>query len=803
MKKKLFFLFALTMLVMNVARAQEIKEDLIYAVVEGSTATYYYDNKYEERENVSMPYWDMEDEAAERLAFADNITKIVFDPSMDKASLTSTVEWFSGLALLEEIDGLQYLHTEEVTNMAMMFSGCKSLISLDLSTFNTEKVTKMGGMFSECQSLTSLDLSTFNTEKVTNMGTMFGRCQSLTSLDLSTFNTANVTDMSAMFSGCQSLTSLDLSTFNSANVTNMAGMFMQCTALKNIDLTGFNTENVTDMDQMFALCEALTTLDLRSFNIDKVEEMSYMFYECKELTTIYCNDNWGAYGILGDDGMFAGCKKLVGGHGTTFNYTTGIDYAHPDGGKDAPGYFTATPQVYTALEKDGFLYYYFDDQRAFKEGLTAVYDADDSNWLNMYSSKKVHYAVIDESMKNTEMTSMNYLFAGLDNLYEIYDLQNLNTAGVTSMHGLFADCQYLDNLDLTTFNTDNVTDMASMFSGCSFLAYLDISSFNTELVTDMSNMFTGTQLTALDLSLFNTANVTDMSTMFYQCSELKEIELGSFNTANVTNMYGMFAECAALKELDLGSFNTEKVTNMSGMFIQCAALENINLSSFNTDNVTDMAGMFAECTALKALDLTHFNTANVKVMNMMFAGCEKLTTIYAKGYWDKNEVVEDSEDMFYGCKKLVGENGTAYDESKTDITYARPDGGTDAPGYFTTPTYTVTFLDWDATPLFKETVKDGQDAKGPEKDPTREGYIFTGWSKPVTNITSDLTVIAQYKDKNATALYETGIQTTDDCRKFIEKGILYIERNVFHDTTHGEIYTIQDSNYTIQGQHLN
>ncbi|MBQ7697933.1 MAG: BspA family leucine-rich repeat surface protein [Paludibacteraceae bacterium] len=763
MKKKLFFLFALTMLFANVARAQEIKEDLIYAVVEGSTATYYYDNKYEERENVSKPYWDMEEEAVERLTFADNITKIVFDPSMDKASLTSTAEWFSGLALLEEIDGLQYLHTEEVTNMAAMFLGCKSLTSLDLSTFNTEKVTDMGGMFLECKSLTSLDLSTFNIEKVTFMGSMFGSCQSLTSLDLSSFNTANVTEMSAMFNQCTALENIDLSSFNTANVTNMAGMFAQCTALENIDLTGFNTENVTDMEQMFGMCETLTTLDLRSFDFGKVEELSRMFYECHELTTIYCDDNLSIYGILGDDEMFAGCKKLVGGHGTTFNYTTGIDYAHPDGGKDAPGYFTATPQVYTALEKDGFLYYYFDDQRALKEGLTAVYDADDSNWLNMYSSNKVHYAVIDESMKNAEMTSMNYLFAGLNNLYEIYDLQNLNTASVTSMHGLFADCQYLDNLDLTTFNTDNVTDMASMFSGCKFLTSLDLTSFNTE-------------------------NVTDMATMFYQCSALENINLSKFNTANLTNMYGMFAECEALKELDLSNFNTANVNNMYGTFLQCSALESINLSSFNTDNVTDMAGMFAECTALKALDLTHFNTANVKVMNMMFAGCEKLTTIYAKGYWDKNEVVEDSEDMFYGCKKLVGENGTAYDESRTDITYARPDGGTDAPGYFTTPTYTVTFLDWDATPLFKETVKDGQDAKGPEKDPVREGYIFTGWSKPVTNITSDLTVIAQYKDKNATSLNDL---PTDNLtgKKVINNGTLYILRN--------------GTTYTIQGQHLN
>ena len=59
--------------------------------------------------------------------------------------------------------------------------------------------------------------------------------------------------------------------------------------------------------------------------------------------------------------------------------------------------------------------------------------------------------------------------------------------------------------------------------------------------------------------------------------------------------------------------------------------------------------------------------------------------------------------------------------------------------------YTVTFLDWDGTELLVEQVEEGHDAHGPETDPTRDGYIFTGWSKPITNITANLIVIAQYE----------------------------------------------------------
>ncbi len=60
-------------------------------------------------------------------------------------------------------------------------------------------------------------------------------------------------------------------------------------------------------------------------------------------------------------------------------------------------------------------------------------------------------------------------------------------------------------------------------------------------------------------------------------------------------------------------------------------------------------------------------------------------------------------------------------------------------------TFTVTFVDWNGTELKKETVKKGESATAPI-DPTREGYIFAGWEKEFTSITSDIVVIAQYRE---------------------------------------------------------
>ena len=87
--------------------------------------------------------------------------------------------------------------------MAGMFSYCKSLTSLNLSSFNTSNVTKMNTMFFSCKSLTSLNLSNFDTSKVTDMNDMFALCPSLKTITVSstTWNLEKA-DTKTMFRGC-------------------------------------------------------------------------------------------------------------------------------------------------------------------------------------------------------------------------------------------------------------------------------------------------------------------------------------------------------------------------------------------------------------------------------------------------------------------------------------------------------------------------------------------------------------------------------------------------------------------------
>ena len=209
-------------------------------------------------------------------------------------------ECLEGLSFIVKEEGLQFIMKNcGDVSLHHCFEKCEKLTTLNFPLiFNTSSVTDMARMFYGCRSLTSLDLSTFDTSSVTNMNSMFYGCSNLSSLNLSTFDTSSVRDMGWMFRQCKTLTSLDLSTFNTSSVTNMNSMFWGCSSLTSLDLSSFDTSNVQDMSEMFHLCQSLKTLDLSKFNTSSVWHKFFgifggckgMFGECSGLKDVYVKD---------------------------------------------------------------------------------------------------------------------------------------------------------------------------------------------------------------------------------------------------------------------------------------------------------------------------------------------------------------------------------------------------------------------------------------------------------------------------------------------------------------------------------
>ena len=282
--------------------------DYAYAEFDNATGTLTFRYKgvkpegaYGLNEGTSDPGW---------IGQRSKIKKVVFDASFANARPTSCYKWFYDCKELTNIEGIEYLNTEKVTDMSWMFSGCAKLSSINLSNFNTEKVT--------------------------DMSTMFWNCSALTSLDVSKFNTANVTEMSSMFWNCSALASLDVSKFNTAEVTSMSYMFCNCYALTLLDLSNFNTEKVKYMGRMFDFCSSLTSLDLSNFNTEKVTDMSYMFRGCSALTTIYASDKFVTDQVTYGVNMFSKCTNLKG----FIDYMNNSDKTDHTYANYKTGYFT-------------------------------------------------------------------------------------------------------------------------------------------------------------------------------------------------------------------------------------------------------------------------------------------------------------------------------------------------------------------------------------------------------------------------------------------------------------------------------
>ena len=672
------------------------------------TVTLYYDDQRESSSGTTS-WWTND--------ILETATTVILDATMKNARPTSTEYWFSNFSKLTKIEHLDYLNTSEVTDMNGMFIACKSLTSLDLSSFNTANVTDMQYMFYNCASLTSLNLKSFNTSKVTNMESMFQSCHSLTSLDLSNFNTANVTDMQYMFYNCASLTSLDLSNFNTANVTNMRSMFWCCSRLQALNVTSFNTDKVQSMCCMFGYNSSLKSLDLRSFNTPKVEDMREMFYACTQLITIYCANNWRSQlqVLTSADGMFTNCKQLVGENGTQYdaNYTD-ITYARPDGVDGKKGYFTKSPkEVYTVFnDGTGTLTYCYDKYRQTRPGTKELYDPSVTRFSSY--NDKVTKVEIDASLKEAILTSTQNMFFGgtssttLKNLTVIEGLDNLNTSLVTNMSNMFAGCTKLTSLDVSHFNIDNVSNMDYMFSGCSALKTIYCNDdWSASDVSSSSYMFSGcTALVGGNGTTYNSAhtNITyarpDNTEQAGYFTEKQNKIYTAFieSTGTLTYYYddkyisrtGVIEFYDPINQPNAERFNgyNEKITKVkidpfmyeapltSTVLMFCGGIPNQCLKSLtqieglenlNTENVTNMSFMFDGCSSLTSLDLISFNTKNVTNMSGMFDGCKGLISIELSSTFSTGKVTNMSN-MFSECAKLQVLDFSSFDtENVTDM----------------------------------------------------------------------------------------------------------------------------------------
>ena len=459
---------------------------------------------------------------------ANIIKKVVFDASFANARPTNCHLWFYGCKNLTTIEGIEYLNTENVTSMSLMFSGCSALTTLNLSNFDTQSVTNMTGMFSDCRALTTLDVSNFNTQNVTDMSFMFFNCSAITTLDIAKFDTKNVTDMSLMFCSDPALTTIYASDkFVTTACEVDENMFAEC-----VNLVGAVPYNENKLGKEMANYTTGYFTDIAS----KVAE-SYAVFDEATNTLTFKHDT----------------KKPAGAFAL-------------NEGENLPGWYKFDDNNHS--HNANIIKKVIFDTSFANARPTSCY-----NWF--YGCTDLTTIEGIEYLNTENVTNMSWMFSECSALTTL-DVSNFDTKNVMEMSYMFGSCTKLKTLDVSSFNTQNVTDMNWMFSYCSVLTTLDLSNFDTKNVTDMNGMFSNcSALTTLDLSSFKTQNVTDMSRMFKDCSALTTIYASDkFVTTACEEDENMFAECANLVgaiPYDENKMGKEMANYTTGYFTDKAA----------------------------------------------------------------------------------------------------------------------------------------------------------------------------------------------------------------------------------------
>lgn len=652
--------------------------------------------KYGEKPTADGTYYDLDgtDTWMSLMSNDDKkkVTTVVFDPSFKDAAPTSCSNWFSGCENLTEITGMEYLHTDNVTDMSYMFNHCEALQMVDLSKFNTSSVTNMESMFAGCIKMRMLDLTSFNTEKVTNMNGMFS-----------------------------------LNSSQALYYTNLEVIYVG---------DGWKTDQLTDHTNMFYRNDKLVGGKGTKFDGSKALDKTFAKIDGGTDDPGYLTGiaNYGYAVLNGNTLTFKQGSKSAEVDGETFeltqcNITYQYEYAEDD-------IRTATNIRPTWYNKRADI-----KNVVFEAGFKDVLVRNCSYWfhecVNLVSITGL------TNLNTSQVTEMQLMFAKCKKL-STFDLSGFDTQNVHNFSSMFSGCTSLKTLPGITYITLNTTkypnssaanDERILVDGMfahSGLKSINVSHWASTPVRSYHSLFLGcTALEDVNVTGIVTTETENLNNMFKDCSALGTDSDFPFNVS---------------------TFVTTNVTDMAYMFDNCSGLESIDVSKFDTKNVKDMSYMFDDCSSLSVLDISNFNTKNVTNMDFMFADCHNLTTIKVGSNWN-TEKTTSSDNMFQGDYNLIGNYGAMVDVSKynpgsfytNDVAKANC---TEPDGYLTTGDYKIFYdLDKDDDELVLETIDDAPAsfaggagvASLPELEERAEGDAFKGWHRATQNSEGEMT----------------------------------------------------------------
>lgn len=202
-----------------------------------------------------------------------------------------------------------------------------------------------------------------------------------------------------------------------------------------------------------------------------------------------------------------------------------------------------------------------------ENGTLSIYAESSDDVINGFEWDKLPWRSLVSKIIRAQFSS-KIRAKKLDNLFncccymeEVLGINQIDSSELTSMNGMFIDCEELKGIDISALDTSHVIDMGELFNGC-------------------------TALEGIDMSMLDTSSVENMYWMFVSCESLKSANLATLNFTQVLNMGGMFEDCESLECVDLSTEEPPAAPDVSSMFKGCDSLASVNLTGWDEVDMT-------------------------------------------------------------------------------------------------------------------------------------------------------------------------------------------------------------------------
>ena len=637
----------------------------------------------------------------------NNVTSIGEGAFANCSSLTSVTidnnSIMSGGGKLKDIFGEQvqsYIIGNNVISIGnTAFLGCTSLTSVEIPN----SVTSIGGSsFGGCSGLTSIEIP----NSVTSIGDFaFYNCSGLTSIVIPN-SVTSIGDYT--FGGCSGLTSIVIPN----SVTSIGqNAFEDCSALNSITIPN----SVTSIGQN-------------------------AFYDCSGLTSVTVNINTP---------LTITSNTFSNRANATLNVPAGSKAAY-----QAANYWKEFKEIVEMADPN----IAFADANV-KAICIAHWDTNSDGELSYDEAAAVSDLGVVFT-HNTEITSFNELqyFTGLTSIGQMafYNCSGLTSItipnSVTSIGTVaFQSCSNLSSITIPNSVTSIGTEA---FSGCSGLSSITIPNS----VTSIGQMafYNCSGLTSITIP----NSVTSIGgSAFRRCSGLTSIVVEDGNT-----IYDSRGNCNAIIEtntnkLITGCKNTIIPNNVtvieSYAFHNCTGLTSIEIP--NSVTYFGAEGVFEGCSGLTSVTIGNGLTG---IGYGAFSNCSGLTSIIIP-----NSVTSILSHAFDGCSSLTSvtvnintpltitsntfsnrANATLYVPKGSKAAYQAADYWKEFKEIIeiSLPTHKLIYV-VDGEEYKTYDIEEG-DPITPEAEPTKETYMFSGWSEiPSTMPTHDVTVTGTFE----------------------------------------------------------